>query len=513
MLKSFRIFVSLVFALNFAESSFAKVIEARQMRWWGGAPACLDIPDRDAHAGQRLQLYPCHNEPNQNFSYDERNGFLKSYQANQCIDLENGIVNEGQRIALYNCWDGDPQKFRYEASSGLIRYRHDEAFCLALNDDLEGLHLARCQGGNVLQTFEIKNGFGERRLDEVTWATTHNAHVSWGEASWVVPNQSRSIEDQLKDGIRGFMIDTYSRDGDIHLCHGDCNGIPGFGYASPRQTFSGVLDTVTRYMKAYPDVIVTLLLEDYSDPNDMRALLDRSPAVRELLFNPYEEKVRDRGWPTLNDMIARNKRLLIISDKPNKKDLGIGYGKDLTIENYWSLGGLGKNTECKRRWEEIPMDVTYGAMKPLFVMNQFRDIPTLITAAIDNSKSKLLSRVEDKCLPAVKRKPTYVAVDFYESANRGVFKTVETLNQTVAALFENDQYNGHSQLLQPGEYNTDHLHVGNDKTTSILVFRHGAVDAFEHDGFVNWLGRFEASSSNIGEARNDRISSVRVEYR
>ncbi len=491
----------------------AKVLEARLYRWWGGAPACLDIPGGDASPGQRIQLYPCHNQPNQNWLYDEERGFLRSYKNNVCIDLDDGVIEEGRTVGLWNCWDGDPQKFRYDAEAALLRYRRDENFCIALNDDLKGLHLARCTEGNVFQTFDLKHGFGDRRMDEVTWVTTHNAHVSSGEASWFAPNQSRSIRDQLNDGVRGFMLDTYSRDGDVALCHGDCNGFPGFGYASPRQNLGQVFRTLNDYMREYPDTIVTLFLEDYANEGDMRRVLDANPGLKAMLLNPYEERVRDRGWPTLNDMIARNKRLLIISDKDNKRGLGIGFSRDFTVENYWSLGALGNNTECKKRWDDIPLDTNYGPMEPLFVMNQFRDIPTGLTAGIDNKPSTLMGRIEDKCLPTAKRRPNYLAVDFYEAAGFGVFKVAEQLNQAVAALFQDDQYRGHAQIIQPGEYNTDHLGVGNDKTTSIMIFGRGSIEVFEHDGFQNRIGTFDRSAPNLGNELNDRISSVRAYFK
>lgn len=504
----------LVFAMiySLSETAEAKVIEARRMNWWGGAPACLDIPGSSVRPGQRIQLWPCHNQPNQNFTYDERTGFIRTYQKDQCIDLDDGRVEEGRKIALWDCWNGDPQKFRYEKNSGLIRYRADENFCIGIQEDLKELELVRCDASDHLQAFEIKNAFGERRLDEVSFVTSHNAHVSSGEAAWFAPNQSRKITDQLKDGVRGFMVDTYSRKGKIELCHGNCDGFPGIGYANPRQTFETFLNTVADYMKSNPDVIITLHLEDYADPKDMRKLMDSLPELRKLIFNPYAEKVRDLGWPTIDDMIARNKRLLFISSRDDKKDLGFGFAREFTVENYWSLGALGNKTECKSRWDDIPLDKDFGKMQPLFVMNQFRDIPTGLTASLDNRAGTLLDRIEDKCMPAAKRKPNFVAVDFYEAASSGVFKVVETLNQTVAVLFKDEQFTGKAKLLQPGEYNKDHLGIGSDSATSILIFRHGAVDLFEHDKFTGFMGRLESSSPNIGNDLNDRISSVKVEY-
>ncbi|MEZ5063000.1 MAG: hypothetical protein R2700_16100 [Solirubrobacterales bacterium] len=59
--------------------------------------------------------------------------------------------------------------------------------------------IKRCNGQSVLC---------DRPFNEVVLAGAHNA-MSTASLGWVLPNQSIAIPDQLRSGIRGFLIDTY----------------------------------------------------------------------------------------------------------------------------------------------------------------------------------------------------------------------------------------------------------------------------------------------------------------
>ena len=59
------------------------------------------------------------------------------------------------------------------------------------------------------------NGYPElrdRRLNDVVFPTTHNSMSAASLQNWMFPNQERSIEDQLEDGVRGFLIDVHYGD-------------------------------------------------------------------------------------------------------------------------------------------------------------------------------------------------------------------------------------------------------------------------------------------------------------
>src|SRR5690606_33127932 len=68
------------------------------------------------------------------------------------------------------------------------------------------------------------NGYEElcsKRFSEVCFATTHNAYAF---GSSIAANQVNDIPTQLKDGVRGFMLDIHSANNTngVQLCHGQC---------------------------------------------------------------------------------------------------------------------------------------------------------------------------------------------------------------------------------------------------------------------------------------------------
>ena len=80
---------------------------------------------------------------------------------------------------------------------------------------------ASCNGSDALC---------DRRYDEVTYPTTHNA-FSHADGPWIFPNQNHDIPRQLTDGVRALMIDVHPYDGPIlellgetFVCHATCWG-------------------------------------------------------------------------------------------------------------------------------------------------------------------------------------------------------------------------------------------------------------------------------------------------
>jgi hypothetical protein len=51
--------------------------------------------------------------------------------------------------------------------------------------------------------------YGEKRFNEWTWLTAHNAHLNWHDSSVIdyASNQNMSIDKQLQHGVRAFMLD------------------------------------------------------------------------------------------------------------------------------------------------------------------------------------------------------------------------------------------------------------------------------------------------------------------
>ncbi|MEU8773344.1 PI-PLC domain-containing protein [Streptomyces sp. NPDC048606] len=278
-------------------------------------------------------------------------------------------------------------------------------------------------------TAETTARWGERRLDEVSFLTTHNSFTNYEDSRWSSVNQSESVRAQLEGGVRGLSLDThwYERStwlcvisfgsdcypSDVYLCHGDCKTFAGATYALPRQSFHGTLQTVVDFLAAHPQEVVTVFLEDYVDAEQLRRSLGKVRGLDGLLFRPDQWDVRQRGWPKVADLVTTGRRLLVFSDRSDREHLGVMYDRSWTVSNYWSLGDLGNDLACVTRWPDVPLDRQEPGFRRLFTMSHHRNVPTVLTAALDNG-AKLRDRVAGQCRTASGgRDPNFVSVDFH----------------------------------------------------------------------------------------------------
>jgi hypothetical protein len=267
----------------------------------------------------------------------------------------------------------------------------------------------------------------QRRLDQVTFLTAHNAYANGVDGGFAppflnfFPNQNRGINQQLAEGVRGFMLDIYQTSDGAILCHQSCTLV-----SRPVALWVD-LKRIVDFLGQHPGEFVTVFLEDYVAPGVLRAELARVPGLSDVLFRPDQAGVRQAGWPTLGALKQQGRRLLIFTDHSRSADeqagltrdsFGVMYQRDWTVENYWSMGpGTGNSDwSCYSRWgTDIPLTRTEPGFRPLFVMNHFRDAPIAGTVNTDNGK--VLDRAERFCEPAARKKPTYLAVDRYDLGN------------------------------------------------------------------------------------------------
>src|SRR5690349_202373 len=93
----------------------------------------------------------------------------------------------------------------------------------------------------------------DRPLDEVVVAVAHNA-MNVEDEGWALPNQHHGYEQQVADGIRGFMLDVYDDEGVVTLCHASCL-LGSEPLADALVRFSALLD-------AHPDDVFVFVIQD-----------------------------------------------------------------------------------------------------------------------------------------------------------------------------------------------------------------------------------------------------------
>ncbi|MCA2183537.1 non-reducing end alpha-L-arabinofuranosidase family hydrolase [Nonomuraea cavernae] len=107
---------------------------------------CVDVPGSSTTDGTQVNLWDCHTNPNQQWTYTAA-GEFRVY-GNKCLDAA-GTAN-GVKAQIYTCWGGDNQKWRINADGSITGVQ--SGLCLdavgtgTANGTL--IQLYACYGGN-----------------------------------------------------------------------------------------------------------------------------------------------------------------------------------------------------------------------------------------------------------------------------------------------------------------------------------------------------------------------------
>ncbi len=210
----------------------------------------------------------------------------------------------------------------------------------------------------------------ERRYNQVSFAATHNSHAN--QTDWdtlfdfVAINQSGGLVDQLNDGIRGMMIDTYLDDGKYKLCHGTCT-IGQMLWVSANVQISSWLGN-------HPSEIVTFILEDGLNETQTKDALVQGGLWNYIFkWSDYYGSKNTPGatmnaWPTLGWMIENNKRLVVTTSRNTSN-----YDWYLDEKDYgWQNEYNDENMQCGDGSSGTNARGVSNQPNYLFVMNHFK---------------------------------------------------------------------------------------------------------------------------------------------
>ena len=296
----------------------------------------------------------------------------------------------------------------------------------------------------------------DRQLNEVAFAATHNS-MSAASAGWLFAAHVDGIAEQLRDGIRGLLIDVWFgfpsltgvatellgkdraamvelygadvvdardriadglgplEDRELYLCHGFCE----LGATPLREA----LDDIRRFLATNPGDVVIVFIQDEAPVEDIAAAF----AAAGLDRYAYAHAGRDAPWPTLGELVERNERLIVMTEAASRAPVPwLHRGFDLTQETPFSFHSVG-DLSCERN--------RGAADAPLFLVNHWiEDIsPTPKDAELLNARDVLLPRLRD-CVAARGQMPNLVAVNFYRTGD--LFAVIDEINGVSAAAAE-----------------------------------------------------------------------------
>jgi hypothetical protein len=273
-----------------------------------------------------------------------------------------------------------------------------------------------------------------RTFDKVVLPATHNS-MSAAALGFQIPNQPVGIPDQLKDGIRGFLIDThYGRvqpdgsvvtddDGkatggkrDTYLCHVVCQ----IGHSK----LVPVLHSMRNFLRSHPGNVLLLDVEDYITPKDFVKAMKRSG------LSKYAYRGSTKHWPTLRTMIKRNQQVVVLDEHRagGAPWVHLDYA-GIVQETAYTWTDPAQITD-PANWPASCAPNRGGTKGSLFLMNHWspptpRPQPDSVADAQVNATDVLAGRAR-ACQAARGLLPTIVAVDQYRTG--GLFDAVKQLN-------------------------------------------------------------------------------------
>jgi hypothetical protein len=286
----------------------------------------------------------------------------------------------------------------------------------------------------------------DRRLDEVVFAGTHNAMSNADTRGWLLANQRRTIQRQLRDGIRLFLIDPHygveDRKGNVRTDFGaerrDLNrvgknltpqalaalerlgGRLGLGEftAGRREVWlchsvcelgaSRMVEqmrVLRRFLQRNPGEVVMLLSEDYVRERDLDKVYRRSGLAKYLVtLNRLEP------MPTLRELIDDDKRLIVFTEREPNGEFEWNNAGFTWIQDTPLGATKPKQFSCKLNRGD--------RNSPLFAINNWIDrFPPPLEANRAVLKRKFILERARRCERERGHLPNLIASDFYDQGD------------------------------------------------------------------------------------------------
>lgn len=265
-------------------------------------------------------------------------------------------------------------------------------------------------------------------FNKYTWIVTHNsfsivdAPPLPGVQRITFYNQEDTVTNQLRNGVRGFMLDMYDFQNDIWLCHslrGQCYNFTAF------QPAINTLKEVEAFLAENPSEIVTIIIEDYVHTPKGLALLFARAGLDKYWFPVSKMPKKGDDWPTITEMVQANHRLLVFtSDASKEAEEGIAYQWRHMVENESGDPGVQRGS-CPHRKESKELKSKSAS---LFLMNYFPTYPVQADSCKEHSTP--LAEMVNTCYKAAGNVlPNFIAVNFYmRSDGGGIFDIVDRMN-------------------------------------------------------------------------------------
>lgn len=311
----------------------------------------------------------------------------------------------------------------------------------------------------------------DRPLDEVAFASTHNAMSAATNPGWLFAQQEKGLSAQLNDGIRGLFIDAHfgapTENGTVKTDLSDLSGPERQAYeeelgpealdaalrirdrivnspaTGPRQVYLchrfcelGALPLTTAFteirdfLAANPSQVVVIVVEDYVPPSEIASAAEKTGLIDHIYTGPLAEPL-----PSLHQIVRSGGSAVMMSENNDGGQAVPWYHRaydSLLQETPYSFK---RPPELLDR-DQLPASCAENRgprSAPLFLVNHWIDTspaPKPSNAAKVNTREALLRRVHT-CERRRGLLANFLSVDFYLEGD--VFGAIDELNAERAA--------------------------------------------------------------------------------
>ncbi|MEU8206980.1 ricin-type beta-trefoil lectin domain protein, partial [Streptosporangium sp. NPDC049046] len=106
------------------------------------AGRCVDSPNSATANGTQLQIYDCHTNPNQQFTYTSGR---QLQILGKCLDSPTG-AGSGARVQLYDCHSGNNQQWNRNSNGTITSVANNLCLSVTGTGNTSGVTIASCNG-------------------------------------------------------------------------------------------------------------------------------------------------------------------------------------------------------------------------------------------------------------------------------------------------------------------------------------------------------------------------------
>ena len=252
-----------------------------------------------------------------------------------------------------------------------------------------------------------------KRLNEVTFVHTHNSHANDNDFTILAANQNGDIPAQFAAGVRALGIKLYYTSSffcgsgtDLYAYHGN----PVLGCIR----FSTIGAQILDFLNNNPNEFLFITVEGSASNSEIEDGFNSAGLTPFLYEHTFGET-----WPTIGELIASGKRLIVMTDNSGPHPPG-----------YHHMWTFMQDTEYNfQSTNDFNCNYLRGNTNAdLFLLNHFLTIasPQPLSASSTNAWDLVLDRAR-QCGNARGLHPNFLYIDFFNSGD--VFRAADSLNQ------------------------------------------------------------------------------------